>query len=79
MREAAGAYFVDVVVGVRPDAAVAQGHAVADAVEAAVRRELPRADVVVHVEPGEARDLRERIHAAATGGRATCASCTTCG
>ncbi len=68
-REAAGAYFVDVVVGVRPDAAVGQGHALADAVEASVRRALPRSDVVVHVEPGEARDLRERIHAAASGVR----------
>lgn len=69
VREAAGAYFVDVVVGVRPDAAVGQGHALADAVEAAVRGPLPRADVVVHVEPGEARDLRERINAAAAGVR----------
>ena len=65
VREAAGAYFVDAVVGVRPDAAVGQGHAVADAVEAAVRKALPRADVVVHVEPRAARDLRERINAAA--------------
>ncbi|MEJ7893089.1 MAG: cation diffusion facilitator family transporter [Solirubrobacteraceae bacterium] len=67
VREAAGAYFVDAVVGVRPDAAVGQGHALADAVEASVREALPRADVVVHVEPGEARDLRERINAAASG------------
>jgi divalent metal cation (Fe/Co/Zn/Cd) transporter len=65
VREAAGAHFVDAVVGVRPDAALGQGHAAADAVEAAVKRALPRADVVVHVEPGEARDLRERVNAAA--------------
>jgi cation diffusion facilitator family transporter len=66
-REAAGDYFIDVVVAVRADAAVGQGHATADAVESSVRRALPRADVVVHVEPGEARDLRERINAAAAG------------
>jgi cation diffusion facilitator family transporter len=64
-REAGGQYFVEAVVGVRPDAALGQGHAAADAVEASVRRALPRADVVVHVEPGEARDLRERVNAAA--------------
>jgi cation diffusion facilitator family transporter len=67
VREAAGAHFVDVVVGVRPDAAVGQGHALADGVEAAVRGALPRADVVVHVEPREGRDLRERVNAAAAG------------
>jgi cation diffusion facilitator family transporter len=67
VREAAGAYFVDAVVGVRPDAGVGQGHAAADAVEAAVRHALPRADVVVHVEPGRARDIRERVAAAALG------------
>ncbi len=65
VREAAGSYFVDAVVGVRPDAAVGQAHAFADSVEAAVRRALPNADVVVHVEPGRARDLRERVNAAA--------------
>lgn len=69
VREAAGAYFVDAVVAVRPDAAVAQGHAIADGVEAAVKRALPRADVVVHVEPGKARSLRERVNAAAQGVR----------
>jgi cation diffusion facilitator family transporter len=65
VREAAGTHFVDAVVGVRPDAALGQGHAAADAVEAAVQRALPRADVVVHIEPGAARDLRERVNAAA--------------
>ncbi len=67
VREASGAYFVDAVVGVRPDAAVGQGHALADGVEAAVRRALPRSDVVVHVEPGRAGSLRERVNAAALG------------
>ncbi|HVL95906.1 MAG TPA: cation-efflux pump [Solirubrobacteraceae bacterium] len=66
VREAAGSYFVDVVVGVRTDAAVGQGHAAADAVEAAVRTVLPHADVVVHVEPSrEGGEIRERVNAAA--------------
>ena len=65
MRQAAGRQFADVVIGVSPGAAVGQGHAAADAVEAAVARALPNADVVVHVEPIEDADLRERAHAAA--------------
>jgi cation diffusion facilitator family transporter len=66
MRQAAGRHFADVVIGVSPDAAVAQGHAAADAVEQAVQRALPESDVVVHVEPrgGEAA-IRERALAAA--------------
>jgi divalent metal cation (Fe/Co/Zn/Cd) transporter len=44
---------------------VGQGHAAADAVEEAVERALPNADVVVHVEPQEDATLRERVHAAA--------------
>jgi cation diffusion facilitator family transporter len=68
MRQAAGRHFADVVIGVRPDAAVGQGHAAADAVERAVQTALPEADVVVHVEPLEtAADLRERALAAALG------------
>jgi cation diffusion facilitator family transporter len=65
MRQAGGRQFADVVIGVPPSAAVGQGHAAADAVEAAVQRALPGADVVVHVEPGGEADLRERVHAAA--------------
>ena len=67
LRQAAGLHFVDVVIGVPPGAAVAQGHAAADDVEDAVRRALPEADVVVHVEPqaGSEAALRERIQAAA--------------
>ena len=37
MRQAGGRQFADVVIGVAPSAAVGQGHAAADAVEAAVR------------------------------------------
>jgi len=67
LRQAAGRHFVDVVIGVPPGAAVAQGHAAADDVEDAVKRALPEADVVVHVEPQEGSEaaLRERIQAAA--------------
>ncbi len=67
LRQAAGRHFADVVIGVQPGAAVAQGHAVADAVEAAVEDVLPGADVVVHVEPSQGIEaaLRERTLAAA--------------
>lgn len=66
LREAAGRTFTDVVIGVSPGAAVGQGHAVADRVEAAVHRVLPGSDVVVHVEPaGVETALRERVREAA--------------
>ena len=65
MREAGGRQFADVVIGVAPEAAVGQGHAAADRVEAAVQRALPGSDVVVHVEPHEAEGLRARAQAAA--------------
>jgi cation diffusion facilitator family transporter len=67
MRQAGGRQFADVVIGVPPGAAVGQGHAAADAVEAAVAGALPNADVVVHVEPIDEGSLRERAHAAAIG------------
>jgi len=51
MREVGGRHFADVVVGVSGDANLAQGHAVASAIEAAIERELPGSDVIVHVEP----------------------------
>jgi cation diffusion facilitator family transporter len=66
MRQAAGRHFADVVIGVSPGAAVGQGHAAADAVERAVQRALPEADVVVHVEPADGDSaIRDRAHAAA--------------
>ena len=68
IRQAGGRHFADVVVGVSPGDAVGQGHAAADAVEAAVRRVVPGTDVVVHVEPAaDEAALRERAHAAALG------------
>jgi cation diffusion facilitator family transporter len=68
LRQAAGRTFADVVISVPPGAAVGQGHAVADRVEAELERALPGSDVVVHVEP-DAHEavLRERAHAAALG------------
>jgi cation diffusion facilitator family transporter len=67
LRQAAGRHFVDVVIAVSPGAAVAQGHAAADDVEDAVRRALPEADVIVHVEPQPPEDveIRERAQEAA--------------
>jgi cation diffusion facilitator family transporter len=66
VRYAAGRHFVDLVVAVRADAGLAQAHTVADAVESAVRSELPGADVLVHVEPRAIQgDVRERATVAA--------------
>ena len=65
-RHAAGRNFVDLVVGVSPDAGIQQAHATADDIESTVRSAVPNADVVVHVEPLDAEgDLRERASAAA--------------
>jgi cation diffusion facilitator family transporter len=66
VREAGGAHFADVVIGIAPAAAVGQGHAAADRVEAALHTSLPDVDVVVHVEPRDTdAGLRERALAAA--------------
>jgi cation diffusion facilitator family transporter len=67
VRAAAGRSFVEATVAVPPDAALGEGHAVADSIEDAVREALPGSDVVVHVEPGApgTGDLRERASAAA--------------
>jgi cation diffusion facilitator family transporter len=65
MRHAGGQKFADVVIGVTSAAPVGEGHAAADAVEAAVERALPGSDVVVHVEPLVDLSLPERARAAA--------------
>jgi cation diffusion facilitator family transporter len=66
LRESGGLYFADVTIGTAPDLALVASHQVADRVEAAVRRALPDADVVVHVEPlREGLDLRARALAIA--------------
>lgn len=70
MREAAGQHFVDATVAVAPDATASQGHAVADAVEDAVRDALPGSDVTVHIELRESDDVRERATSAAHSVRA---------
>jgi cation diffusion facilitator family transporter len=68
MRQAGGQQFADVVIGVSTAAAVGQGHAAADRVEAALESVLPGSDVVVHVEPREDEAaIRERAHNAALG------------
>ncbi len=51
MRQAGGQHFADVVIGVSPGTDVAAGHDLASAVEHAIERALPGADVMVHVEP----------------------------
>jgi len=65
MRQAGRKQFADVVIGVPPGAVVGQGHAAADAVEAALHEALPESDVVVHVEPQDEAAIRDRAHAAA--------------
>ncbi len=65
VREAGGRAFVDAVIGVAPDAAVGQGHAVADSIEEAIQEALPRSDVTIHIEQRESADLRERATGAA--------------
>jgi cation diffusion facilitator family transporter len=67
VRESGGAHFVDVDIGIAPEAAVGQGHAAADRVEDALRARLPGLDVVVHVEPRSHPGLRERVLEAALG------------
>jgi cation diffusion facilitator family transporter len=66
MRHAGGRHFADVVISVSPSAALVEGHAAADTVEAVLARTIPGVDVVVHVEPGGAPDsLTERALTAA--------------
>ncbi|MEI2703442.1 MAG: cation diffusion facilitator family transporter [Baekduia sp.] len=66
VRTAASHYFVEIVVGYRADAGLGESHAVADAIEEAVEREIADADVIVHVEPAAPdHDLRARASAAA--------------
>ncbi len=65
-RHAGDSHFVDLVVGIPPDAQITQAHATADDIEAAVQERLPNTDVMVHVEPIEGEGtLRERATAAA--------------
>jgi cation diffusion facilitator family transporter len=64
-RHAGGKNFIDLTLGVAPDAAVGQGYAIADSVESAIRQALPDSDISVRVEPRSGEDLRERATGAA--------------
>jgi cation diffusion facilitator family transporter len=66
VREAGGHYYAEVVIGISPEAAVAEGHAEADQIERALEEVLHGGEVVVHVEPyGEEAGPREAVRAAA--------------
>jgi divalent metal cation (Fe/Co/Zn/Cd) transporter len=66
IRDVAGTPFVDAVIGVPATAALAESHAIADDVEVAVEKALPRSDIVVHVEPNDrGQTLSDRVLAAA--------------
>lgn len=66
VREGGGHYFAEVVIGVSPETAVAEGHAAADQIERALEGVLHGGEVVVHVEP-RSSDVgpREAVRAAA--------------
>jgi cation diffusion facilitator family transporter len=56
VRRSGPELFADVTVAAAPGLPLARVHAIADAVEAAIRTEHPKADLVVHVEPAPAGD-----------------------
>jgi len=56
VRRSGPASFVDCSLRVEPGASLERGHDIADACEAAMRSVLPKADVMVHVEPGQGGD-----------------------
>lgn len=53
VRRSGPEVFADVTLSVSPDLGLERAHEVADAAEDAVRQMVPRADVIIHVEPGE--------------------------
>jgi cation diffusion facilitator family transporter len=65
VREAGGHYYAEVVIGVSPEAVVAEGHAAADQIERALKGMLHGGEVVVHVEPESETGLIEAVRAAA--------------
>lgn len=71
LRHVGADVFVDLVVSVESNTPLQHSHAIAEAVEAEIRKLSPRADVVVHVEPqahaGESDIDRIREVAAALG------------
>jgi cation diffusion facilitator family transporter len=69
LRESGGRYFTDVVVAVPPGEPVLSSHALSNEIEHAIESALPGSDVVVHVEPQQRSDLRDRVLAAALAER----------
>jgi cation diffusion facilitator family transporter len=67
MRRAGAASFVDLTVRVDRGASLERAHDIAEAAEEAVRRALPSADVVVHVDPvpGEREGILDAVRLAA--------------
>ncbi|HVP13837.1 MAG TPA: cation-efflux pump [Phycisphaerae bacterium] len=67
LRESGNRAFVDLVIGVRRGLSLESSHAIGAAVEAQIKALLPKADVVVHIDPvcGEGETLTERIRAIA--------------
>lgn len=55
LRRAGSKYFADVIIAVPRTTTLAEAHDVSEATEEAVRGLLPRADVVVHVDPAVSR------------------------
>ncbi len=67
VRRAGPEVFADVTVAVNQAASLEHSHEVADRTEAAVRAAVPRADVIVHVEPlAEPGDLLTAVRAVAS-------------
>jgi len=71
VRRSGPELFADVTVAAAPGLPLERVHAIADAVEAAIRAEHPKADLVVHVEPDPESDeglvAAVRLHAARQG------------
>ena len=65
VREGGGHYYAEAVIGVSPEAVVAEGHAAADQIERALEGMLHGGEVVVHVEPESETRLIEAVRAAA--------------
>ncbi|MCS6861636.1 MAG: cation-efflux pump [Abditibacteriales bacterium] len=64
LRQAGDKVFVDLTVAVGRNQPFERSHDIADAVEERIRERVPRADVVVHVEPieEETENVAERLH-----------------
>jgi len=67
LRQSGPATFVDMTIDVPRSASLEEAHSIATAAETAVERLLPRADVLVHVDPGvqDEQSLVERVFSAA--------------